>query len=77
VIDFAPTLLHLLGQPVPRDMDGKVLDALFKPEFLQTHPVRYEDEKEEFEVPAGRVGDYSAAEALQVEARLKALGYME
>ena len=47
LIDFAPTLLYLLGQPVPRDMDGKVLSDLFKPEYLQSHPVVYDDEKEE------------------------------
>jgi predicted AlkP superfamily phosphohydrolase/phosphomutase len=31
VLDVAPTLLHLLGLPVPREMDGRVLDALFAP----------------------------------------------
>ena len=77
LIDFAPTLLYLLAQPVPRDMDGKVLEGLFKPEFLQSHPVRYDDEKEEFQIPAGRVGDYSQEEEAQVEERLKALGYIE
>jgi hypothetical protein len=28
--DIAPTLLHLLGVPVAADMDGKVMDGLFK-----------------------------------------------
>src|SRR4030095_9791553 len=42
LIDFAPTLLYLLGQPVPRDMDGKVLSDLFQPEYLQSHPIRYD-----------------------------------
>ena len=34
LIDIAPTLLHLLGVPVPEDMDGKVLTSAFQPEFL-------------------------------------------
>ncbi|MBI4302324.1 MAG: alkaline phosphatase family protein [Chloroflexi bacterium] len=30
VYDIAPTVLHLLGLPVPEDMDGQVLKELFK-----------------------------------------------
>ena len=76
LIDFAPTLLYLLEQPVPREMDGKVLSDLFEPEYLRSHPIRYDDGNEDFpvsETPAG----YSDEEAAQVEERLKALGYME
>lgn len=40
LIDMAPTLLHLMGQPVPDDMDGRVLVDLFKPEFIAKNPVR-------------------------------------
>ena len=77
LIDFAPTLLYLLAQPIPSDMDGKVLVDLFNPEFLSSHPVRYEDEDQEPEILAGRLGDYSPEEAAQVEERLKALGYIQ
>jgi predicted AlkP superfamily phosphohydrolase/phosphomutase len=76
LIDFAPTLLYLLGQPVPRDMDGKVLSDLFKPEYLQAHPIIYDDEKEDLLTPTPG-GDYTEEEAAQVEERLKALGYIE
>jgi predicted AlkP superfamily phosphohydrolase/phosphomutase len=76
LIDFAPTLLYLLGQPVPRDMDGKVLSDLFEPEYLQSHPIVYDDEKEYLQMPTPG-GDYSEEEAAQVEERLKALGYIE
>jgi predicted AlkP superfamily phosphohydrolase/phosphomutase len=76
LIDFAPTLLYLLGQPVPRDMDGKVLSDLFQPEYLQSHPIRYDNEEEDFQAPESR-GEYSKEEAAQVEERLKALGYIE
>ena len=76
LIDFAPTLLYLLDQPVPRDMDGKVLTDLFQPEYLQAHPIRFDDEKENFQA-APTTGEYSAEEAAQVEDRLKALGYIE
>lgn len=40
LLDIAPTAIHLLGQPIPAEMDGKVLvDALGAP-FLATNPIR-------------------------------------
>ena len=75
LIDIAPTLLYLLDQPVPRDMDGRVLIDLFESEFIESHPIRYDSSLED--IAARRSGDYSKEEAEQVEERLKALGYIE
>lgn len=30
LIDIAPTILHMLGVPIPRDMDGRVLKDIFR-----------------------------------------------
>jgi predicted AlkP superfamily phosphohydrolase/phosphomutase len=30
LIDIAPTVLHMMGLPVPQDMDGRVLKELFR-----------------------------------------------
>jgi predicted AlkP superfamily phosphohydrolase/phosphomutase len=38
--DIAPTILALLGLPVPRDMPGRVLEEILDPAFLEAHPVR-------------------------------------
>jgi Type I phosphodiesterase / nucleotide pyrophosphatase len=37
--DIAPTVLALLGLPVPRDMPGRVLEEILEPRFLAEHPV--------------------------------------
>ncbi len=37
IYDLAPTILHILGLPVPKDMDGKILNELFK---ANTQPVQ-------------------------------------
>jgi len=41
VLDLAPTILALLGAPVPRDMDGFVLTDMLDAAFLRSHPVVY------------------------------------
>jgi predicted AlkP superfamily phosphohydrolase/phosphomutase len=43
IMDIAPTILYLMGQPVPRDLDGKVLADIVKDEFKVNTPVRYKD----------------------------------
>jgi predicted AlkP superfamily phosphohydrolase/phosphomutase len=41
VTDVAPTLLYLLGLPVPRDMEGRVLTELLEPDYARDHPVTF------------------------------------
>jgi hypothetical protein len=38
--DIAPTVLHLIGLPVSRELDGRVLEAAFEPAFMKAHAVR-------------------------------------
>lgn len=40
---MTPTILHLMKQPVPGDMDGRVLTAVFDPEWLKRNPPRYSE----------------------------------
>lgn len=69
ILDLAPTILHLLGEPVPRIMDGRVLtEALIDPA-----PVRF-SENEEHDIANGEGFDTSEAE--QIEERLRGLGYL-
>jgi hypothetical protein len=39
-LDLAPTILHLLGLPVPGDMPGRVLTEALEEDFLGRFPVR-------------------------------------
>jgi len=32
IIDIAPTILHMFNAPIPKDVDGRVLTEIFKPE---------------------------------------------
>jgi predicted AlkP superfamily phosphohydrolase/phosphomutase len=74
LMDVAPTLLHLLGQPVPEDLDGHVLLEAFTDEFLASHPVRSGPP-----VDLGPRGDgvgQTFEESQQMEERLRGLGYI-
>lgn len=44
-MDVAPTVLHLLGLPVPRASDGRVLLELLDPEGAGSRPIRYSPRK--------------------------------
>ena len=47
IYDIAPTILHIFGVPIPRDMDGLVLKEIFEESSeLAKRPIRYEEEGE-------------------------------
>ena len=74
--DYAPTVLHLMGVPIPREMDGKVLVDIFEPAFMQKHPVKYKDM--DVVKPESTVGEvtYTPEESESITDRLKSLGYL-
>jgi hypothetical protein len=41
VLDVTPTILYLMGLPVARDMEGRVLTEILDEEFTRTHPITY------------------------------------
>jgi predicted AlkP superfamily phosphohydrolase/phosphomutase len=69
LIDLAPTVLQLLGEAVPEDMDGRVLNELLK-----------DDRRVAFapatDIQATRMDGYSDDEAKEIEERLAGLGYL-
>jgi predicted AlkP superfamily phosphohydrolase/phosphomutase len=71
IVDLAPTILHLLGEPVPKIMDGQVLMDIFE----EPKEVAYsEDSEEGLDVESSQA--LSEEESAQVEERLRSLGYL-
>ncbi len=75
ILDVAPTVLALLGLPVPRDMEGQVLQALLPP------PVRSHDERRlaSYQIlprPAHARGQRSPVADQERLRELAALGYI-
>ncbi len=41
VLDVTPTLLYLMGLPVARDLDGRVLTEILDEDFARSHPLTF------------------------------------
>lgn len=53
IYDIAPTLLHMFGVPIPRDVDGRVLREVFKETSEIAHrPIKYQMQVEGEKVKA-------------------------
>jgi predicted AlkP superfamily phosphohydrolase/phosphomutase len=78
--DIAPTVLHVMGLPVPADMDGRVLTEILDPAVLEANPVRHEAPpgfwpKEDEALFSDAV--MSAEDEEVIRGRLRSLGYFE
>ena len=73
IIDLAPTILYLMGLPVPDDMDGQVLASILDPGSLRANPVVYQAVHEDL-----LQSDYemSSGEEQEIKDRLRGLGYL-
>lgn len=72
--DIAPTILYLLGHPIPSWMDGKVLKESFKKTFIRTHEIRYTD-KFQYKIYDEFI-TLEEEEERQMKERLQGLGYI-
>ena len=41
ILDVAPTILYLMGLPVARDMEGRVMTEILDDEFTRAHPITF------------------------------------
>lgn len=74
IIDLAPTIIHMLDEAVPLDMDGEVLSGWLAPE-LRRNSVKYaeSDNQPDTRIPH----DLSNEEEADVLQRLRDLGYVD
>ena len=72
--DIAPTILYVLGEAVPADLDGRVLEELIDPGLLDARPLEYSDSPL---IAVGAPQSYSGDDLEEIEGRLRSLGYLE
>ena len=75
ITDLAPTILHILGVPVPEDMDGRILKEIFAPGSGYTsRKVQYQGSSM---IEKDKAASYSKKDETKIKKRLEALGYIE
>jgi predicted AlkP superfamily phosphohydrolase/phosphomutase len=74
IVDIAPTLLHVLGLPVPSHMDGRVLTEAFADGSRPANvPITYEQTNGAHK---GETVGYTPEQEEKVKERLRQLGYL-
>jgi hypothetical protein len=74
LLDITPTILYLMGYPIGRDMDGRVLLKVIEEEKLKCCPAQFTDSYESNSLKKGRVRQ---AIDKSTESQLRSLGYIE
>jgi len=74
ILDVAPTMLYLLGEGIPTDLEGRILTEAIDPAVLDERPPEYVDPVE-FEPQSRRSATPTGS--AEVEERLRSLGYLE
>jgi len=74
IVDAAPTMLYTLQEPIPLDMDGKVVAEAFELEYLAKNPPRFISEAYQ---QGSTEMNLSEEQEQELSKRLKDLGYLE
>jgi len=75
IVDVAPTVLALLGVPIPADMDGRVLSATLESGLLADLDIAYEEASEQNSSPRP-TPEMSAEDEELIRRQLRGLGYV-
>jgi hypothetical protein len=76
VFDITPTILHLMGLPVPTGLKGRVLVEAFDEQWLAANPVRLITAQGDISEPFERGQDLEELTEEDIQ-QLKALGYVD
>jgi predicted AlkP superfamily phosphohydrolase/phosphomutase len=74
--DVAPTVLYLLGERIPVELEGRLVAEAVAPNLLDARPPDYDDDSGPLAVEHDTEG-YAPEEQEEVERRLRGLGYIE
>ena len=77
IIDVAPTVLYLMGLPIPADMDGRPLLEAIDPAFVESHPPQFEGQQDSDDNDHHTPQEtFTEQENELVAQRLRSLGYI-
>lgn len=76
IVDITPTILYIMGIPIPKDMDGQVIEECFIERFRRNHPIRYSEDSEQKWKPCVKKSPLSTEEEEKILKRLRKMGYI-
>ena len=77
IMDIAPTVLYLLEEPIPLDMDGAALLAPIDPSYVRQHPLDARWDRPSGSTAIQSLADTSEAVDAFIEEQLRAIGYVQ
>lgn len=77
VLDVAPLMMYLAGQPVPNDMAGRLQRALIDPDHLERDPPATIEAARAPRLPDDQGSAAKAGEDAETSEKLRALGYIQ
>jgi len=77
IIDVAPTVLYLMGHPIPAVMDGRPLTEALYPSFVTRRPPQFEQGGPTAPAAPAENAGFTAEEEEMIGDRLRQLGYIE
>ena len=75
IIDVTPTILYFAGLPIPKDMDGRILEDIFRKSFLKDNKADINDKGSRLDVDDDDI--YGKKESKEIEDQLRTLGYID
>lgn len=76
LVDMTPTILYYMGLPIDSEMDGRVVDELFKAEFRGSSVIKPTAATDRNSDEGYSDEGYSDEEEKQIEERLRDMGYL-
>ena len=74
ICDIMPTILYLLGLPIPEDVDGRVLTEVVENAFVERNHVQFEKKTK---LKSSEHNALTEEEVAKLEKHLRGLGYMD
>jgi predicted AlkP superfamily phosphohydrolase/phosphomutase len=75
LFDVTATVLYLFNLSIPGDFDGRVTQEIFRETHLKKYPVKNTNREADFISASAKA--YSDSENLEIEERLRGLGYID
>jgi predicted AlkP superfamily phosphohydrolase/phosphomutase len=75
IIDLAPTILYLLGESIPGDMDGRIIEDIIQDTFLLNNPIQHGVDRDSDRKTTSAY--YNESEQEYIRDKLKGLGYID